>query len=218
MRDPIRVVVAEDLFLIRDALVRLLTEHGFTIVAAVDNAPSLRRALAEDQPDIAIVDVRLPPSFTDEGLQAAIEARRERPGFPVLVLSQYVEQLYARELLADGIGAVGYLLKDRVSNAEQFISAVESVARGGTAMDPQVIAKLLTRGDARGRTTDLSPREREVLSLIASGRSNIAIARRLTISASAVTKHIAAIFAKLHLPECEDDNRRVLAVLAHLDH
>ncbi|MFB8005124.1 response regulator [Nocardia sp. NPDC056000] len=212
-----RVVVAEDLFLIRDALIRLLTEHGYTVVAAVDNGPSLRKALDEDRPDVAVVDVRLPPSFTDEGLQAAIDARRKRPGFPVLVLSQYVEQLYARELLADGVGAVGYLLKDRVSNAEQFIGAVESVARGGTVMDPQVVAKLLTRGDARGRTSDLSPREREVLSLIAAGRSNAAIARHLTISASAVTKHIAAIFAKLHLPESEDDNRRVLAVIAHLD-
>ncbi|WP_429427310.1 response regulator transcription factor [Nocardia sp. GAS34] len=212
-----RVVVAEDLFLIRDALVRMLTEHGFTVVAAVDNGPSLRRALAEEQPNVAVVDVRLPPSFTDEGMQAAIEARRQRPGLPVLVLSQYVEQLYARELLADGIGAVGYLLKDRVSNTEQFIDAVESVARGGTAMDPEVVAKLLSRGDARGRTTELSPREREVLSLIAAGRSNAAIARQLTISASAVTKHIASIFGKLHLPESDDDNRRVLAVLAYLD-
>ncbi|MGF6888607.1 DNA-binding NarL/FixJ family response regulator [Nocardia sp. GAS34] len=217
MRDQIRVVVAEDLFLIRDALVRMLTEHGFTVVAAVDNGPSLRRALAEEQPNVAVVDVRLPPSFTDEGMQAAIEARRQRPGLPVLVLSQYVEQLYARELLADGIGAVGYLLKDRVSNTEQFIDAVESVARGGTAMDPEVVAKLLSRGDARGRTTELSPREREVLSLIAAGRSNAAIARQLTISASAVTKHIASIFGKLHLPESDDDNRRVLAVLAYLD-
>ncbi|MRH90020.1 response regulator [Nocardia sp. SYP-A9097] len=212
-----RVVLAEDLFLLRDALVRMLTEHGFAVVAAVDNGPSLRKALAEEQPDVAVVDVRLPPSFTDEGLQAAIEARRQRPGFPVLVLSQYVEQLYARELLADGIGAVGYLLKDRVSNTEQFIDAVRSVARGGTAMDPEVVAKLLSRGDARGRTTELSPREREVLSLIAAGRSNAAIARQLTVSASAVNKHIASIFGKLHLPESDDDNRRVLAVLAYLE-
>ncbi|MFI6597619.1 response regulator [Nonomuraea sp. NPDC050536] len=212
-----RVVVAEDLFLIRDALIRMLTEHGFTVVAAVDNGPSLRKALAEERPDVAVVDVRLPPSFTDEGLQAAIQARRERPGFPVLVLSQYVEQLYARELLADGAGAVGYLLKDRVSNTEQFIDAVKSVTRGGTAMDAQVVAKLLTRGDARGRTAELSPREREVLSLIAAGRSNAAIGHQLTISASAVNKHISSIFGKLHLPESEDDNRRVLAVLAYLN-
>lgn len=212
-----RVVVAEDLFLLRDALVRTLTEHGFTVVAAVDNGPSLRKALAEEEVDVAVVDVRLPPSFTDEGLQAAIEARRRRPGFPVLVLSQYVEQLYARELLADGSGAVGYLLKDRVSNARQFVQAVESVAAGGTAMDPQVVAKLLTRGDARGRTAELSPRERAVLELMAAGRSNAAIAAQLSVSGSAVTKHIASIFGKLDLPASDDDNRRVLAVLAYLN-
>jgi DNA-binding NarL/FixJ family response regulator len=212
-----RVVVAEDLFLLRDALVRTLTERGFTVVAAVDNGPSLRKALAEEEVDVAVVDVRLPPSFTDEGLQAAIEARRRRAGFPVLVLSQYVEQLYARELLADGSGGVGYLLKDRVSNARQFVQAVEQVAGGGTAMDPQVVAKLLTRGDARGRTAELSPRERAVLELMAAGRSNAAIAAQLSVSASAVTKHIASIFGKLDLPASDDDNRRVLAVLAYLN-
>jgi DNA-binding NarL/FixJ family response regulator len=217
VRDPIRVVLAEDLFLLRDGLARTLTEHGFTVIAAVDNGPSLRQALTDEQADIAVVDVRLPPSFTDEGLQAAIEARRRRPGFPVLVLSQYVEQLYARELLADGDGAVGYLLKDRVFNTDQFVEAVRSVAGGGTAMDPQVVAKLLTRGDARGRTSDLTPREREVLELMAAGRSNAAISQQLTISASAVTKHIASIFAKLDLPVSDDDNRRVLAVLAYLN-
>ncbi|RJO70748.1 DNA-binding response regulator [Nocardia panacis] len=217
MPDRLRVVVAEDLFLIRDALVRILTDHDFTVVAAVDNGPALRRALTELQPDVAVVDVRLPPSLTDEGLQAVIAARRARPGFPVLVLSQYVEQLYARELLADGAGAVGYLLKDRVADTAQFVDAVTSVARGGTAMDPQVVAKLLNRSDARGRTAALSPREHEVLGLIAAGRSNAAIARQLIISPSAVTKHIAAIFGKLRLPESENDNRRVLAVLAHLD-
>jgi DNA-binding NarL/FixJ family response regulator len=217
VRDPIRVVLAEDLFLLRDGLVRTLTEHGFTVIAAVDNGPSLRQALTDEHADVAVVDVRLPPSFTDEGLQAAIEARRRRPGFPVLVLSQYVEQLYARELLADGDGAVGYLLKDRVFNTDQFVEAVRSVADGGTAMDPQVIAKLLTRGDARGRTSDLTPREREVLELMAAGRSNAAIGQQLVISASAVTKHIASIFAKLDLPVSDDDNRRVLAVLAYLN-
>lgn len=217
MRDPIRVVVAEDLFLLRDGLVRTLTEHGFTVVAAVDTGPSLRKALADEQPDIAVVDVRLPPSFTDEGLQVAIEARRQRPGFPVLVLSQYVEQLYARELLADGNGAIGYLLKDRVFNTEQFVEAVRSVAGGGTAMDPQVVAKLLSRGDARGRTADLTPRERDVLELMAAGRSNAAIGQQLALSISAVTKHIASIFAKLDLPASDDDNRRVLAVLAYLN-
>jgi DNA-binding NarL/FixJ family response regulator len=217
VRDPIRVVVAEDLFLLRDGLVRTLTEHGFTVVAAVDTGPSLRKAIVDEQPDMAVVDVRLPPSFTDEGLQVAIEARRQRPGFPLLVLSQYVEQLYARELLADGNGSVGYLLKDRVFNTAQFVEAVRSVAGGGTAMDPQVVAKLLSRGDARGRTADLSPRERDVLELMAAGRSNAAIGQQLTLSISAVTKHIAAIFAKLDLPASDDDNRRVLAVLAYLN-
>ena len=217
MRDPIRVVVAEDLFLLRDGLVRTLTEHGFTVAAAVDTGPSLRKAIVDERPDIAVVDVRLPPSFTDEGLQVAIEARRQRPGFPVLVLSQYVEQLYARELLADGNGSVGYLLKDRVFNTEQFVEAVRSVAGGGTAMDPQVVAKLLSRGDARGRTTELTPRERDVLELMTAGRSNAAIGQQLTLSISAVTKHIASIFAKLDLPASDDDNRRVLAVLAYLN-
>jgi DNA-binding NarL/FixJ family response regulator len=217
VRDPIRVVLAEDLFLLRDGLVRTLTDHGFEVVAAVDTGPSLRKALLDEQPDIAVVDVRLPPTFTDEGLQAAIEARRRTPGFPVLVLSQYVEQLYARELLADGAGAIGYLLKDRVFNTAQFIEAVRSVATGGTAMDPQVVAKLLTRGDSRGRTTDLTPREREVLELMAEGRSNAAITQALTLSTSAVTKHIASIFTKLDLPATEDANRRVLAVLTYLN-
>ncbi|MFF0270328.1 response regulator [Kribbella sp. NPDC004536] len=212
-----RVVLAEDQFLLRDGLVRTLTEHGFTVVAAVDNGPSLQRALAAEEADVAVVDVRLPPSFTDEGLQAAIEARRLRPAFPVLVLSQYVEQLYARELLADGAGGVGYLLKDRVFNTEQFVDAVRSVAGGGTAMDPQVVAKLLTRGDARGRTTGLTPRERDVLELMAAGRSNAAIGRQLSLSTSAVTKHIAGIFTKLDLPASDTDNRRVLAVLTYLN-
>jgi DNA-binding NarL/FixJ family response regulator len=213
----LRVVLAEDLFLLRDGLVRTLTEHGFTVVAAVDNGPSLRKALAEQDVDVAVVDVRLPPSFTDEGLQAAIEARKRRPGFPILVLSQYVEQLYARELLADGTGAIGYLLKDRVSHTAQFVDAVRTVAGGGTVMDPQVVAKLLTRGEARGRTSALSAREREVLEQMAEGRSNNAISEKLNISASAVTKHIASIFGKLDLPASDDDNRRVLAVLAYLN-
>ena len=212
-----RVVLAEDLFLLRDGLVRTLGEHGFDVVAAVDNGPALHKALAEHRPDVAVVDVRLPPSFTDEGLQAALEARRHTPGFPVLVLSQYVEQLYARELLADGAGAVGYLLKDRVSHTGQFVDAVTQVAQGGTVMDPQVISRLLSRGDARGRTESLTAREREVLELMAEGRSNAAIGQRLFVTTSAVTKHIANIFAKLELPPSDDDNRRVLAVLAYLN-
>jgi DNA-binding NarL/FixJ family response regulator len=213
----VRVVIAEDLFLLRDGLVRTLQEHGFEVVAAVDNGPELHKSLAELHPDVAVVDVRLPPSFTDEGLQAALEARRRQPGFPVLVLSQYVEQLYARELLADGAGAVGYLLKDRVSHTRQFVDAVTQVAGGGTVMDPHVIARLLSRGDARGTTAALTDREREVLELMAEGRSNAAISQRLHVSGSAVTKHTASIFTKLELPPSDDDNRRVLAVLAYLN-
>ncbi|MFB7666033.1 response regulator [Kitasatospora sp. NPDC056138] len=212
-----RVVLAEDLFLLRDGLVRTLGEHGFDVVAAVDNGPSLRKALLDHRPDVAVVDVRLPPSYTDEGLQAALEARRQVPGFPVLVLSQYLEQLYARELLADDAGAVGYLLKDRVTDIGQFVEAVTRVAAGETVMDPYVISRLLTRGDARGRTASLSPREREVLELMAEGRSNAAIGQRLHVTMSAVTKHTAGIFTKLGLPASDDDNRRVLAVLAYLN-
>jgi DNA-binding NarL/FixJ family response regulator len=169
------------------------------------------------EPDVAIVDVRLPPSFTDEGLQAAMEARRARAGLPVLVLSQYVEELYARELLADGAGAIGYLLKDRVSNKAQFLDALHTVAGGGTVIDPQVIAKLLRRGEQKGRTSTLTPREHEVLAAMAAGRSNASIGDLLHVSTSAVTKHIASIFDKLALPASEDDNRRVLAVLAYLE-
>jgi DNA-binding NarL/FixJ family response regulator len=212
----VRVVLAEDLTLLRDGLVRLLREHEFEVVAAVDNGPALRRALAGQPVDVAVIDVRLPPSFTDEGLQAALEARRNRPGLPVLVLSQYVETLYARELLADGTGGVGYLLKDRVSDVGQFLDAVRRVAAGGTAMDPQVIARLLARPVQRGPLARLTAREREVLELMAEGRSNSAIAHRLGFSEGAVAKHTTGIFGKLGLTDSEDDNRRVLAVLAYL--
>ncbi|RRO16157.1 DNA-binding response regulator [Saccharopolyspora rhizosphaerae] len=209
-----RVVLAEDLFLLRDGLSTLLTAHGFEIVAAVETGPELERALLELRPDVAVVDVRLPPTQTDEGLRAALTARREVPGLPVLVLSQHVEQLYARELLADGSGGVGYLLKDRVFNAEQFVDSVRRVAAGGTVMDPEVVSSLLAR-----RSTPLqrlTERESEVLSLMAEGRSNAAIAQRLHVSDGAVSKHIAAIFTKLDLPTTEDTNRRVLAVLEYL--
>lgn len=212
-----RVVVAEDLYLLRDGLVRLLEAHDMQVVAAVESGPELREALIGLRPDVSVVDVRLPPTFTDEGLQAALAARREIPGLPVLVLSQYVEQLYARELLADGTGGVGYLLKDRVVNAEQFIDAVRRVAAGGTAMDPEVIAKLLTTDAVAKPLGRLTPRERDVLELMAEGRSNAAIAQRLFLSESAVGKHIASIFNKLDLPPSDDDNRRVLAVLAYLN-
>ncbi|MEU3374537.1 response regulator transcription factor [Streptomyces sp. NPDC006711] len=212
-----RVVLAEDLFLLRDGLVRMLEAFGFEILAAVASGPELTSALDELTPDVAIVDVRLPPSGTDEGLQCALAARRARPGLPVLVLSQHVEQLYARELLADGTGGVGYLLKDRVFDAEQFIDAVRRVAGGGTAMDPQVIQQLLARRERDRPLGMLTPREREVMELMAQGRSNTAIAERLVVTERAVAKHTSNIFAKLGLPVSDDDNRRVLAVLAHLD-
>ncbi|MFF2810440.1 LuxR C-terminal-related transcriptional regulator [Streptomyces sp. RGM 3693] len=212
-----RVVIAEDLFLLRDGLVRMLEAFDFEIVAAVASGPELSRALAELEPDVAVVDVRLPPSFTDEGLQCALHARKARPGLPVLVLSQHVEQLYARELLADGSGGVGYLLKDRVFDAEQFVDAVRRVASGGTAMDPQVISQLLSRRARDRPMAKLTPREVEVMELVAQGRSNAAIAARLVITERAVAKHTSNIFGKLALPPSDDDNRRVLAVLAYLD-
>ncbi|MEU0298493.1 response regulator transcription factor [Streptomyces sp. NPDC006175] len=212
-----RVVLAEDLFLLRDGLVRMLEAYDFEIAAAVESGPELTRALAELEPDVAVVDVRLPPSHTDEGLQCALAARRHRPGLPVLVLSQHVEQLYARELLADGNGGIGYLLKDRVFDADQFIDAVRRVAAGGTAMDPQVISQLLSRRSADEPMGGLTPREREVMELMAQGRSNVAIASQLVVTERAVAKHTSNIFGKLGLPVSDDDNRRVLAVLAYLD-
>ena len=177
-----RVVVAEDLFLLRDGLTRLLTAHDFEIAAAVDDEPGLLSALLEQRPDVAVVDVRLPPAFADDGLQAALSARREVPGLPVVLLSQYVEQLYARELLADQKGAVGYLLKDRVFNDDQFVDAIRTVAGGGTVMDPEVVTKLLGRRSRDEPVSRLSAREREVLELMAEGRSNVAIAQRLFIT------------------------------------
>ncbi|MBO2452923.1 response regulator transcription factor [Actinomadura barringtoniae] len=212
-----RVVLAEDLALLREGLVSLLESHDFEIAAAVDNGPSLLKALLDHRPAVAVVDVRLPPSFTDEGLQAALEARRQVPGLPVLVLSQYVEQLYARELLADGSGGIGYLLKDRVFDADQFIDAVRRVAAGGTAMDPEVISRLVARGTRDEPLGHLTPREKEVMELMAQGRSNAAIAQALVVTERAVTKHTANIFAKLNLAVSDDDNRRVLAVLAYLN-
>ncbi|MEU6012325.1 response regulator transcription factor [Streptomyces sp. NPDC047453] len=212
-----RVVVAEDLTLLRDGLIRLLTAHGFDVVAAVDSGPDLVRALSEHRPDVAVVDVRLPPTHTDEGIRAALSARQEIDGLPILVLSQYVERLYARELLADGRGGIGYLLKDRVSDVGDFVEAVHRVAAGGTALDPMVVARLL---DSRRRALPLdrlTPREREVLAHMAQGRSNAAIATALAITEKAVGKHTNNIFAKLGQPPSEDDNRRVLAVLAYLD-
>ena len=212
-----RVVVAEDLFLLRDGLVRLLEAHEFEIAAAVGDAPGLLRALLDEPPDVAVVDVRLPPTFTDDGLRVALEARRAVPGLPVLVLSQYVEQLYARELLADRAGGVGYLLKDRVFNDDQFVDAVRTVAAGGTVMDSEVVTKLLGRRSREEPLARLSAREREVLGLMAEGRSNSAIAQRLFVTEKAVIKHSTSIFTKLDLAPSDDDNRRVLAVLAYLN-
>ncbi|MFF1473732.1 response regulator transcription factor [Streptomyces mirabilis] len=213
-----RVVVAEDLFLLREGLVRLLKARGFEIVAATDSAPGLLDALLDCRPDLAIVDIRLPPTHTDDGLRAALAARERIPGLPILLLSQYVEQIYAQELLADQAGGVGYLLKDRVFSDDQFVDVIRTVAAGGTVMDPQVVTKLLDRR-SRGEREPLSrltERERQVLELMAEGRSNSAIANRLFISEKAVSKHSTSIFTKLELAPSDDDNRRVLAVLAHL--
>ncbi|MFF7244915.1 LuxR C-terminal-related transcriptional regulator [Embleya sp. NPDC008237] len=212
-----RIVLAEDHFLLRDGVIRLLEAYGNEVVAAVESGPDLLAALTELRPDVAIVDIRLPPTFTDDGLRAALEARRRVPGLPVLLLSQYVEPLYARELLADGAGAVGYVLKDRVFDGGQFVDTIRQVARGGTAMDPQVVSQLLTGKDRDTHLGSLTPREREVLEWLAQGRSNAGIAEGLFISEKAVAKHIGSIFTKLGLQPSDNDNRRVLAVLAYLD-
>jgi DNA-binding NarL/FixJ family response regulator len=209
----VRVVIAEDLALLREGLVRILEEGGFEVTAAVDNGSDLVRAIVTEKPDVAVVDVRLPPSFRDEGLRAALEARGRVPGTPVLVLSQYVEQAYASELLADGEGGVGYLLKERVGEVRDFLDAVRRVAAGGTALDPEVVRQLVAR---RGPLGELTAREREVLALMAEGRSNAAIAAELVITESAVEKHVSRIFEKLALAPSDSDHRRVLAVLAYL--
>jgi DNA-binding NarL/FixJ family response regulator len=213
----VRVVLGEDLTLLRDGLIRLLTAYGMEVVAAVDNGPGLLQALVTQRPDVAVVDVRLPPTFTDEGLRAAIQARAQLPGLPVLVLSQHVEQLYAKELLAAGTGGLGYLLKDRVADVRGFIEAVRTVAAGGTAMDPDVVSQLLARHDRDERLGRLTPREREVLALMAEGHSNAGVAARLVVTEKAVSKHIGSIFTKLDLYPAEDGNRRVQAVLTYLN-
>jgi DNA-binding NarL/FixJ family response regulator len=209
----VRVVIAEDLALLRDGLVRLLEDAGLEVTAAVGDGSALLRVAVTEKPDVAVVDVRLPPTFRDEGLRAAIEARRRVPSFAVLVLSQYVEQTYASELLADGRGGLGYLLKERVADTRDFVDAVRRVAAGGTALDPEVVRQLVAR---HGPLADLTHREREVLELMAEGRSNAAIAGSLVVTESAVEKHVRSVFAKLRLRSSEDDNRRVLAVLAYL--
>ena len=215
-----RAVIVEDLALLREGIVALLRENGIDVVAQAEDGPGLERIVAGHKPDLAIVDVRLPPTFTDEGLRAAIEARRRHPGLGVLVLSQYVEPVYTAELLESGEAGVGYLLKERVGEVRSFIDAVMRVAEGGTALDREVVAELMRArqagGDADGALGSLTPREREVLELMAEGRTNAAVARALVVSGGAVEKHVRNIFAKLDLPASDDDHRRVLAVLAYL--
>ncbi|MEU1729113.1 response regulator transcription factor [Nonomuraea sp. NPDC005692] len=211
-----RVVIAEDDALLREGLALLLAAEGVEVPAAVDNAADLLAAVAAEEPDALIVDVRLPPDFRDEGLRAAIEARRARPGLPVLVLSSYVEDTYASALLSEGGVGVGYLLKERVGKVQSFLDALYRVAGGGTAIDPEVIAQLLVRRRAGDPLHALTAREREVLALMAEGLSNTDLSERLVISEGAVNKHIRNIFAKLGLQPSESGHRRVLAVLAHL--
>ncbi|MEV6488446.1 response regulator transcription factor [Actinoplanes sp. NPDC051633] len=211
-----RVVIADDAVLLREGLIRLVEENGHTVVAAVGDGPALVGAVTEHRPDVSIVDVRMPPSHTDEGLRAAVEARSLVPGTPVLVLSQYVEVSYAEDLLADRAGAVGYLLKDRVSEVADFLDALDRVAGGGTVLDPEVVSQLLVRRRRDDPLRSLTPREREVLSLMAEGRSNTAIARRLVVTDGAVEKHVRNIFTKLDLPPDDEQHRRVLAVLTYL--
>jgi DNA-binding NarL/FixJ family response regulator len=211
-----RVVIADDAVLLREGLVRLIEENGHTVVAAVGDGPSLVAAIAEHKPDVSIVDVRMPPSHTDEGLRAAVEARALVPGSPILVLSQYVEVAYAEDLLADRAGAVGYLLKDRVSEVAEFLDGLQRVAGGATVLDPEVVGQLFVRRRRDDPLRSLTPREREVLGLMAEGRSNTAIARKMVVTEGAVEKHVRNIFTKLDLPPDEEQHRRVLAVLAYL--
>ncbi|MFJ5128061.1 LuxR C-terminal-related transcriptional regulator [Streptomyces sp. NPDC088555] len=212
-----RIVVAEDLYLLRDGMVRLIEAYGHQVVATATTGPETLDALLKWRPDVAVVDVRMPPTQSDEGLRAALAARGELPGLPVLILSQYVEQLYARELLADGTGGIGYFLKGSVFDADQFIDALERVAGGGTAMDPAVIARLLSSGSSNRRLEQLTEREHSVLGLMAEGMSNQAIGRRLFLSESAISKYTTSMFGKLGITDDDDNNRRVLAVLTYLN-
>ncbi|MFB8176050.1 LuxR C-terminal-related transcriptional regulator [Streptomyces sp. NPDC055966] len=211
-----RVVIAEDNALLREGMVLLLRSAGHEVVAVVGSGPEILPALLEHRPDVAVLDVRMPPSFRDEGLRAALEARRNIPGLPMLVLSQYVEESYAADLLVGGASGVGYLLKDRVGRVDEFLDALERVAGGGTALDPEVVSELLTR--RRDTPIDsLTAREREVLQLMAEGHDNATIAKTLVITERSVSKHIGNVFLKLHLPPSDSGHRRVLAVLAYLN-
>jgi DNA-binding NarL/FixJ family response regulator len=217
MTDSLRVAIAEDSAVLRDGLVQLLVDRGFTITGAVGDPESLYRSIERERPDVAVVDIRMPPTFTDEGLRAAIELRRLHPGLGILVFSQYIETRYAADLLADDAAGIGYLLKDRVADVSDFVEALVRVANGGTALDPEVVTQLLGASRRTDSISVLSAREREVLSLMAEGRSNAAIARDLVISEGAVEKHVANIFTKFDLPVSQSDHRRVLAVLRFLD-
>jgi DNA-binding NarL/FixJ family response regulator len=213
----VHVLIAEDSVLLRDGLVRMLSDHGHEVVAAVQDAAELMTLVQRERPDIAILDVRMPPTHTDEGIRAALELRSRWPELAVLVLSQYVEENYASELLSGDLGGVAYVLKDRVTNVGEFIDTIDRVAAGGTVIDPEVVAQLLARTRQREPLSDLSPREREVLELMAEGRSNGAIASTLVITQRAVEKHVKSIFQKLRLPPADTDHRRVLAVLRFLE-
>ena len=211
-----RIVIAEDSVLLREGITRLLAEYGHEVVAAEGDATRLLAVVTHHQPDLVIVDVRMPPTHTDEGLRAAVELRTQRPATPVLVISQYVEERYATELLALGTVGVGYLLKERVADVREFVEAACRVADGGTALDPEVVSQLFARSRRRDPLASLTPREREVLSLMAQGLSNLAVAERLVVSAGAVEKHISSIFTKLDLAPSEHEHRRVLAVLRYV--
>ena len=213
---PMRVVIAEDAAMMRQGLVRLLADHGHTVCAAVADGTALLEAVAEHRPDVAVVDIRMPPTHTDEGLRAALDLRRDHPDTGVLLFSQYIETRYAAQLLADHAGGVGYLLKDRVADVAEFVDSLARVAAGGTALDPEVVRQLLRASRHVDGLAALSPREREVLALMAEGRSNAGIARALVVTGGVVEKHVASIFGKLGLPPSEGDNRRVLAVLRYL--
>jgi DNA-binding NarL/FixJ family response regulator len=212
----VRAVVAEDNPLLRDGIVLLLADHGIEVVAAVDNGDDVVAAVAEHRPDVAVVDVRMPPTHTDEGVRAAVAIRAAQPATAVLVFSQWVETSYARQLLADDTSRVGYLLKDRIVSTDAFIEALHRLAGGGTVLDPEVVRQLLSAAAVDAGLARLSDREREILGMIAEGRSNAAIADALHLAARSVEKHVSAIFTKLDLPAADGDNRRVLAVLRHL--
>jgi DNA-binding NarL/FixJ family response regulator len=213
----VRVVIAEDSVLLRDGLARMLNDHGHEVVGAVEDAVGLVQLVEEQSPDLVVLDVRMPPTHTDEGIRAALELRGRRPELALLVLSQYVEENYASELLSGNLSGIGYVLKDRVTDVRQFLDTVERIAAGGTAIDPEVVSQLLARTRKQEPLEDLSPREREVLGLMAEGRTNAAIADQLVVTQRAVEKHVKSIFQKLRLPPAETDHRRVLAVLRFLE-